>query len=362
MVLAAGKGTRMQSARPKPLHLLCGKPMVVYVLDALAGSDVHTVSVVVGTGAERVVKKLHAEAGGLPLTFVEQVSQRGTGDAAAVGLTGLPPDEGDDDPGDVIVLPGDTPLLEADTIARLVDHHRGTDAACTILTARLDDPTGYGRIVRGKEDRVERIVEQADAAPAELAIDEVNTSIYCFKRGFLAPALRRISPDNAQGELYLTDAVSVLVGTGNRVEAIAVEDPAQTAGVNDRIQLSGAEAALRRRTNLAWMRAGVTMLDPASTYLDTTVQLSPDVTLFPNVLLQGRTVVGEGTEIGPDVRLVDCAIGAGSRVSSTTARDAEVGPGSVVGPYAVLEPGAQIPSDTVTGPFYTALSSEGDAD
>lgn len=350
----------MQSSRPKPLHLLCGKPMVLYVLDALAQCDVEVVSVVVGTGAERVVKKLHAEAGGLPLEFVEQAHQRGTGDAAAVGLSVLPTDD-EDEAGDVIVLPGDTPLLEPGTIANLLEHHRETGAACTVLTARLDDPTGYGRIVRGRDDRVVRIVEQSDGSPTELAIDEVNTSIYCFKRGFLAPALRRISPENAQGELYLTDAVAVLADTGNQVEAISVADAAETAGVNDRIQLAAAEAALRRRTNLAWMRAGVTMLDPSATYLDTTVELAPDVTLFPNVLLQGRTVVGEGTEIGPDVRLVDCAVGAGARVSSTTARDAEIGPGATVGPYAVLEPGAQIPGDAVTGPFYTALSSEGDA-
>ena len=171
-------------------------------------------AVVVGHGAERVVKKLHAEAGGLPLEFVEQVHQRGTGDAAAVGLSVLPTDDADE-PGDVIVLPGDTPLLEPETIANLLEHHRETGAACTVLTAHLEDPTDTAGSSAGRDDRVDadrRAVRRLRRA--ELAIDEVNTSIYCFKRGFLAPALRRISPENAQGELYLTDAVGGPRGHG----------------------------------------------------------------------------------------------------------------------------------------------------
>ncbi|MGH9187191.1 MAG: NTP transferase domain-containing protein, partial [Acidimicrobiales bacterium] len=202
LVLAAGEGTRMRSARPKPLHLLCGRAMVVYVLDALADCEVERAVIVVGHGAERVTKTLQDQAPDIAVDFVEQHVQRGTGDAVSVGLTAFPDDDFDD--GDLLVLPGDTPLLRPETVAGLVREHRLSDAACTILTAVIDDPTGYGRVIRGKDDRVTHIVEEPDAAIDEKAVREINTSIYCFRRGVLAPALRRISPDNAQGEYYLT--------------------------------------------------------------------------------------------------------------------------------------------------------------
>lgn len=343
----------MKSSRPKPLHLLCGRPMVHYVLDAIPREDLDRVVVVVGHGAERVTKRLTEDGDGLPLGFVEQRQQRGTGDAVAVGLTGLHEDLDDDD--DVLVLPGDTPLLRRETIAALVDEHRLTDAACTILTARLPDPTGYGRIVRSaKDDRVRRIVEQADATPEEAAIDEVNTGIFCFRRSLLSPALRRINPDNAQGELYLTDVVEVLAEAGHKVVSVVAPDPDETHGVNDRVQLAAAEATLRARTNRAWQAQGVTMVDPATTYVDATVELAPDVTIFPGAILRGRTVVGRGAEIGPGCRLEDTTVGEGSRVEHTVARHAEIGAACEVGPYAALEPGAVVESGTRTGPFYTA--------
>lgn len=354
VVLAAGEGTRMRSERPKPLHLLCGKAMVRYVLDSLSDCAVDRVVVVVGHGAERVTKKLQDQEGDLLLDFVEQHTQQGTGDAVAVGLTAFPDDDLDDDGGDILVLPGDTPLLRAATIRKLLDHHRSSDVACTVLTARLDDPTGYGRVVRGKDDRVARIVEYRDASPDELAIDEINTSIYCFRRSVLAPALRRVQPLNDQGEYYLTDVVEVLHDAGYGVTAVTADDPDETHGVNDRAQLAAAEAELRRRTNLDWLRRGVTMLDPSATYVDTTVDLAPDVTLFPGTILQGDTVVGRGAEIGPGTRLVDCTVGAGARVEQTTARDAEIGAHTHVGPYAHVAPGEVVPDGTATGPFYAA--------
>ncbi|MCB1004585.1 MAG: NTP transferase domain-containing protein, partial [Acidimicrobiales bacterium] len=241
MVLAAGEGTRMRSTRPKPLHLLCGKAMLLYVLDALSDCDVKRAVVVVGHGAERVTKKLEEDGPGLLLDFVEQHVQRGTGDAVSVGLTAYPDDELDDD-ADVIVLPGDTPLLRPETIAQLVSAHRAADAACTLLTARVPDPTGYGRIVRSRDGRVHRVVEHGDATDDERAIDEICTSIYCFRRGVLAPALRRLSPENAQGEYYLTDVVAVLRDAGYRVAAVPVDDPMEGEGINDRVQLAAAEA------------------------------------------------------------------------------------------------------------------------
>jgi bifunctional UDP-N-acetylglucosamine pyrophosphorylase / glucosamine-1-phosphate N-acetyltransferase len=352
IVLAAGQGTRMRSARPKPLHRLCGRPLVRYVLDAVAGTGADRAVVVVGYAADRVIKSLQQEPGSVPLEFVEQRVQRGTGDAVAVGLTGLPDDD-DADEGDVMVLPGDTPLVRAETLAALVVEHRLSGAACTLLTARLDDPGGYGRVVRDKDGRVRRIVEDRDASAHELAIDEINTSIYVFRRGLLSPALRRITPDNSQGELYITDVVEVLASAGHLVVSLVAEDADETQGVNDRAQLALAEAELRQRTTRAWMEAGVTIVDPDATYVDVTVTLAPDVTLFPGTILRGATTVGAGSEIGPSARLIDTRVGERSTVSDTVATHAEIGDDAVVGPFAVLEPGARVVAGARTGPFYT---------
>lgn len=353
IVLAAGAGTRMKSSRPKPLHLLAGRAMLQYVLDSLASCEVERVVVVVGHGAERVTKKLQADATDLHLTFVEQHVQNGTGDAASVGLTGLPDDDGpESDHHDVLVLPGDMPLLRPGTIAALVAAHRSADAACTVLTARVPDPGSYGRVVRNADGQVTRIVERRDCTDEEAAIDEINTAVYCFRRSVLAPALRRIAPDNAQGELYLTDVVAVLRDAGYPVGAELVGDPADAEGINDRAQLAAAEAELRRRTNQRCLEAGVALVDPANTYIDATVQVGPDATIFPGTILQGSTVIGAGAEIGPHTRLTDCIVGPGAVVEQSNGRDAEIGARAVVGPYAVLAPGASVADGMVTGPFY----------
>jgi bifunctional UDP-N-acetylglucosamine pyrophosphorylase/glucosamine-1-phosphate N-acetyltransferase len=350
VVLAAGEGTRMRSSRPKPLHLLCGRPMVLHVIDALAELHVDRVVVVVGHGAERVQKTLQEQARpDLVMEFIEQRVQRGTGDAVAVALTSFPDD--DDNDGDLVVMPGDTPLLRPPTLAGLVRTHRAADAAATVLTAEVADPSGYGRIVRDKNDRVERIVEELDATPDESGYTEINTSIYCFRRSVLAPALRRISPDNAKGEYYLTDIIEVLHDAGYPVIAVPVGDPMEAAGVNDRGQLATAEAELRDRTNERWMRRGVTMLDPERTYIDASVELGSDVTIFPGTLLQGATRIGDHAEIGPDARLVDCSVGEGAVVEQTVARQAVIGDRARVGPFAVLEPGAHVPADGVVAAF-----------
>ena len=353
VVLAAGEGTRMRSNRPKPLHLLCGRPMVAHVLDALAELAVDRVVVVVGHAAERVSKQVQAQApAGLELEFVEQRVQRGTGDAVSVALTGFSDAALADEDGDIVVLPGDTPLLRPPTLAALVRLHRQSDAAASVLTAVIDDPRGYGRIVRGKDDRVRRIVEEADATDEERAITEVNTSIYCFRRNLIAPALRRLSPENAQGEYYLSDVVEVLADAGYKVVSLVAPDPMETAGVNDRAQLAVAEAELRDRTNERWMRRGVTMVDPEHTYVDLSVELAPDVTLFPGTVLRGTTVVGTGAEIGPYAHLVDTEVGERAIVEQCVARQARIGADARVGPFANLTPGSSLPAGTVTGPFY----------
>jgi bifunctional UDP-N-acetylglucosamine pyrophosphorylase/glucosamine-1-phosphate N-acetyltransferase len=206
--------------------------------------------------------------------------------------------------------------------------------------------------VRDRNGRVACVVEQADASEEECEIDEVNTSIYCFRRSVLAPALRRLSPENAQGEYYLTDVIGVLHEAGYGVSSLVADDAMEAAGVNDRAQLAVAEAELRDRINERWMRRGVTMLDPERTYIDTTVVLEPDVTLFPGTILQGDTVVRREAEVGPDARLVDCVVGERAVVEQTVARSAEIGEGAVVGPFAHLAPGARVAAGRVTGPFF----------
>jgi bifunctional UDP-N-acetylglucosamine pyrophosphorylase/glucosamine-1-phosphate N-acetyltransferase len=358
--MAAGEGTRMRSARPKPLHVLVGRPMLLHVLDALSELPVERAVVVVGHGAERVTKTLQEQAPPhLIIDFVEQHVPRGTGDAASVALTAFPDDLESED-GDIVVLPGDTPLLRPATLAALVRDHREQDAACTVLSAHLDHPGGHERVIHDKDERVSRIVEHALATEEEREIDEVNTSIYCFRRSLLAPALRRLSPENAAGEYFLSDVVAVLHDAGYKVVSMVADDPLETVGVNDRSQLAAAEAVLRERINDRWMRRGVTMLDPDRTYVDASVRLSPDVTIFPSTMLHGDTIIGAGARLGPDVRLTDCAVGEGAIVEQTVGELASVGDGAIVGPFASLPPGSHVAPGARTGAFYTASGGEED--
>lgn len=340
----------MRSQRPKPLHRLCGRPMLVYVLDAVMGAGIGHAVVVVGHKADRVTGMVTGERLPIRTDFVVQEVQRGTGDAVDVGLAAVP-DEFDDH--DVLVLPGDAPLLRAETVAALLDQHRASDAAATMLTARMDDPTGYGRVIRNAAGTVARVVEQRDATPDELMVNEVNTSMYVFRRSLLAPALRRIEPDNSQGEYYLTDVLEVLATAGHRVDSMVVADADEVQGVNDRVQLAVAEAGLRRRTNDRLLRSGVTIVDPGATYIDTTVEMGEDVTVFPGVILKGNTVVGRGTELGPDVHLIDTRVGEDCLVTVTSAKNATIGDGCTVGPFAHLPEGTDVPAGSDTGAFYT---------
>jgi bifunctional UDP-N-acetylglucosamine pyrophosphorylase / glucosamine-1-phosphate N-acetyltransferase len=286
------------------------------------------------------------------VAFVEQLQQNGTGDAASTGMTALDGDDYEDD-STIVVLPGDTPLLRAETLDELVATHVANSNAATLLTSVMVDPTGYGRVVRKSDSQVHRIVEQRDATPDELDLREVCTSIYAFRRDLLGPALRTLTTDNSQGEYYLTDVISVLAGMGHRVGCVQASID-ETQGVNDRWQLALAERELRARTNRAWLLNGVTMLDPRQTFIDVNVKIGRDVTLFPGTMLHGTTVVGDECEIGPDARLVDCAIGDRCTVANTVGIEAEVGPDANVGPYAFLPAGSAVTSATVTGPFYTA--------
>ena len=357
VVLAAGEGIRMKSATPKVLHPLCGRPMILHVLDRLVELPLARIVVVVGHGAEPVTKTVQEQlVTEMPVEFVEQRRQRGTGDAASVGLAASGFDLDAED--DVLVLTGDTPLLRAETLGALATEHRLTDAAATILTAELDDPFGYGRVIRDERGGVERIVEQPDANDAELAITEVNSSIYCFRRGLLAPALRRLDPENVQGEYYLTDVVEVLRGAGHLVVAAGADDPTEILGVNDRAQLATAETVLRARINRRWMRDGVTMTDPEHTYVDASVELEPEVRLLPGTILEGRTVVGARSVIGPHCRLVDTIVGDGVTIEHTVAKEAEIGDEVTIGPWVSLRPGTRIAAGAHVGTFVETKNAD----
>jgi bifunctional UDP-N-acetylglucosamine pyrophosphorylase/glucosamine-1-phosphate N-acetyltransferase len=322
----------MRSDRPKPLHRICGRPMVLHVIHALELLHPVRTVIVVGHGAELVTKRVQETAPAWAnVAFVEQVEQNGTGDATATGMSALAGDDYDDD-AIVLVLPGDAPLLAAETLDELVSTHVANGNAATLLTSVLDDPTGYGRVVRAGDQRVLRIVEQRDATPDELDIKEWNTGVYVFRRDLLGPALRNLTADNAQGELYLTE----------------------TQGVNDRWQLAMAEREFRNRTNRHWLLNGVTMLDPRQTFIDVTVQLGRDITIYPGTILQGDTVVGNGTDIGPHTQLDSCAVGRECSVRHTVGVDAEIGDGADVGPFAHLPAGSTVVAGATTGPFYTA--------
>ena len=356
IVLAAGEGTRMQSTRPKPLHIICGQEMIIHVIGALNELQLKKTVIVVGHAAKQVTKVVTERAPTWAhVSFAEQRVQRGTGDATIVGLASVDAAVGAtsevSDTSTIIVMPGDTPLLKASTISTLVNEHQNSNNAATILTAFVDAPTGYGRIVRAKDDRILKVVEERDASPEIKSIHEINTSIYAFRRDLLGPALRRISNNNSQSEYYLTDAIEVLASMGHQVGSHTAP-ASEVVGVNDRWQLAMAERELRSRTNTAWLRSGVTMFDPQQTFIDVTVKIGKDVTLLPGTILQGLTEIGDDCEIGPNTRLINTVVGAGSRVEATTSKDSKIGKKATVGPFANLQPGSVVSDEAITGSFY----------
>jgi bifunctional UDP-N-acetylglucosamine pyrophosphorylase / glucosamine-1-phosphate N-acetyltransferase len=350
VVLAAGEGTRMRSATPKVLHGLAGRSLVGHALAACAPLGADATLVVVGAGRDAVVAHLAAIAP--HATPVVQAEQHGTGHAARVALEAAP-----DVDGTVLVLPGDAPLLRTETLRRLVEQHRSSGAVATVLTAIVGDPTGYGRVLRRPGGEVDGIVEHRDATDEQRAVAEINTSVYAFESGPLRDALSRLSAANAQGEEYLTDVIAAFVDKGLTVGAL-VAAATETAGVNDRVQLAAAARAYNDRVLADRMRAGVTVLDPATTWVDADVELAPDVTLGPGVQLRGRTVVESGAEIGPDCTLTDTVVRAGARVVRAHCDGAEVGPGASVGPFAYLRAGARLGPGAKVGTYVEVKGSE----
>lgn len=343
VIMAAGVGTRMKSATPKVLHKVAGKSMISLAIDAADALSPERLVVVVGHGREAVQAHLAEVAPHAVIAVQEQ--QLGTGDAVRAGLVAL----GELD-GEVVVTSGDVPLLAGQTLVELISTHRRQANAVTVLTARVPDPTGYGRIVRDG-DEVARIVEQADGHADELAIDEINAGIYAFDAGALRAGIASLTTGNAQGEFYLTDVITHARQSGGRVGAWLLRDHLQTEGVNDRLQLAERNAEANRRILREWMLAGVTVVDPASTWVHAEVDLAPDVTLLPGTSLEGATSVSSGATIGPDTTLIDVEVGENATVTRTHAELSVIGDGATVGPFSYLRPGTELGAAGKIGAF-----------
>jgi len=351
VVLAAGEGTRMTSSIPKVMHAVGGRSLVHHAVAAAGELEPDHLVVVVGHGRAEVTGHL-AEVAPKAATVVQE-RQLGTGHAVQVALEALPRLDGT-----VVVTYGDVPLLTADVLQGLLDAHAAQDDAVTVLTAHLADPTGYGRVLRGDDDQVVGIVEQKDATEEQRTVREVNSGVYAFDAETLRSGLARLDTDNAQGELYLTDVLAHAVADGARVGALAVQDTWAVEGVNDRVQLAALHRELNRRTVERWMRAGVTVVDPATTWVDVDVTLERDVVLEPNTLLRGRTTVATGAVVGPSCLIVDTEVGAGARVSNATSYGAVVGPDATVGPYTFLRPGTRLGRGAKAGGFVEIKASD----
>ncbi|GHF16672.1 bifunctional UDP-N-acetylglucosamine diphosphorylase/glucosamine-1-phosphate N-acetyltransferase GlmU [Streptomyces griseoluteus] len=337
VVLAAGEGTRMKSATPKVLHQICGRSLVGHVLAASRELDPAELVVVVGHAREQVAAHL-AEIDPEVRTAVQE-QQNGTGHAVRMALEEL----GGPVEGTVVVVCGDTPLLTADTLAALTATHQADGNAVTVLTAEVPDATGYGRIVRdGASGAVTAIVEHKDATDEQRAIAEINSGVFAFDGRLLGDALKQVRTDNSQGEEYLTDVLGILRAAGHRVGASVAGDHREIAGINNRVQLSEARRTLNDRLLTAAMLDGVTVVDPATTWVDVTVGFGRDAVVHPGTQLTGATRIGEGAEVGPNSRLNDTVVGVGARVDNTVADGAVVGEGATVGPYAYLRPGTRL--------------------
>jgi bifunctional UDP-N-acetylglucosamine pyrophosphorylase/glucosamine-1-phosphate N-acetyltransferase len=351
VILAAGQGTRMRSATPKLLHPLCGRPLIGWPVAAALGAGARSV-VVVDSPARALDAVLGDDAA---ITVVVQEQPRGTADAVKAAASQIGADD------TVIVIAGDVPLITPETIRSLVDAHAESGAAATMVTAILDDPTGYGRVVRAPDGTVERVVETkapGDASELELHIREVNTSVYAFEGGALLAALEEITPDNAQGELYLPDVLPVIHRHERSVLAFEVGDTSLALGVNDRVGLATVTAIAQRRINEAHMDAGVTLVNPEATVIDVDVVIGADTVIAPFSSLHGATRIGSGCTIGPVSTLIDVQVGDGAKVVHSYATGARIGDRVSVGPFAYLRPGTILREGSKAGAFVEIKNSD----
>jgi bifunctional UDP-N-acetylglucosamine pyrophosphorylase / glucosamine-1-phosphate N-acetyltransferase len=347
VILAAGQGTRMKSKLYKVLHPVCGKPMVSHVVDNVRGVGADRVVTIVGFGAEKVEE----EVGGRS-EFVLQEEQLGTGHAvlqAEQNLGGLD--------GTTIVVCGDTPLITPETMKALIDHHNETKAKATILTAFADDPTGYGRIIRDENGNFLRSVEQKDASAEEQQVREINTGTYCFDNKSLFETLQKVGNDNAQGEYYLPDVFSILLSEGETIAAYATDDFEETLGVNDRVVLAEAERVMRRRIAEKHMRGGVTIQDPANTYISAEAEIGRDTVLMPGTVIEGRTFIGEDCLIGPGSQIKDSVIGDRATIRQSVVMSSKIGEDTAVGPFANIRPESDLGNSVKIGNFVEVKKS-----
>ena len=347
IILAAGQGTRMKSKLPKVLHKVLGKPMVQWVIDCLTVAGVTDKITVLGHGAEQVATVVAEQT-----SIVYQTEQLGTGHAVMQGVKAL---EAENDC--VIVICGDTPLLQANTIKSLLAKHNAEKNMVTVLTAQASDPTGYGRIVRNGA-QIEAIVEQKDATEEEKTITEINTGTYCFNQQFLLQYLPTLTTNNAQKEYYLTDLIKIANQNQFPVGGYQLDDFSESLGVNNRVQLAQAEQVLRQRKCNEVMLAGVTLIDPASTYIGADVVIGNDTIIYPNVVLEGATVIGSDNVIGMNCRFVDSIIGDNNDIQSTTIVESTVGNGCKIGPMAYLRPGTVLADQVKIGDFVEVKKSK----
>ena len=351
IVLAAGGGTRMKSKTMKVLHPIAGRSMIGHVLRAVQAVEPTHVVAVVGHQREQVGPHITEL---LPTAVLAvQETQEGTGHAVRIAM-----EASGTTTGTVIVAAGDTPLLEGESLRAFAVEHEAAQRAVSILSGKVPNPFGYGRIVRNDEGDVEAIVEEKEATPAQREIDEINSGILAFDAEFLVSALARITNDNAKGEYYLTDAVGLAREDGLTVGAHLIDDVAQTEGANDRAQLAELGRELNRRIVTRWMKDGVTVMDPATTWIEADVVIEPDATLLPGTQLLGATVVREDAVVGPDTTLKDCEIGAGARVVRTHGELAVIGDGATVGPFAYLRPGTQLGVGGKIGTFVETKNAQ----
>jgi bifunctional UDP-N-acetylglucosamine pyrophosphorylase/glucosamine-1-phosphate N-acetyltransferase len=343
VVLAAGEGTRMKSSIPKVLHSISGRTLLGHVLHAVNGLNAKNVRIVVGAGRELVeghVKQIAPKA-----TTVFQEHRGGTGHATQLALADIKAT------GTVLVLAGDTPMLSSQSLAALLDvHHKGGFTA-SVMTAEHPDPTGYGRIIRGADGSLLRIVEERDATDEERAIYEVNSGVYAFDGAKLAAAIGKLENDNSQGELYLTDVLEILRNDGGSIAAVLIEDFIEILGVNDRAQLAESAALLRDQINDGLMKAGVTIVDPLSTWVDSTATVESDVTLLPGTWIAGSTTVAHGAIIGPRTTLLDCTVATGAQVIESHCTGAVIGTDASVGPFTYLRAGTDLGASSKAGAF-----------
>ena len=343
VVLAAGEGTRMKSATPKVLHSISGRTLLGHVLHAVEGLTPKNLRIVVGAGREQVEEHVAQIAPHAVTVFQEH--RGGTGHATQLALAGIT------STGTVLVLAGDTPMLTTESLAALLEvHHKGNFSA-SVMTAEHPDPTGYGRIVRAEDGSLLRIVEERDASENEKAIYEVNSGVYAFDGAKLAGAIGKLKNNNSQGELYLTDVLEILRNDGGSIAAVLIEDFIEILGVNDRAQLSESAALLRDIINEKLMKSGVTIVDPLTTWVDSTATVASDVTLLPGTWIAGKTSVAGGAVIGPRTTLLDCTVATGASVIESHCTGAVIGAHANVGPFTYLRPGTDLGASSKAGAF-----------